>query len=109
MPRAKRICPKPGCPETATKRYCTKHEQEYERARGNSTQRGYDSKHQRTRKTWDQKVQQGNTRCALCNKPIAPGTDWHLDHNPNGNGYRGPAHAHCNSSDGGTRGRANQP
>lgn len=42
--------------------------------------------------------------CHFCGGPISKRTVWHLDHTPDRNGYRGPAHAHCNTSDGATRG-----
>ena len=34
MARAKRICPKPGCPHVAVGRYCPQHNREYEAKRG---------------------------------------------------------------------------
>ena len=105
MPRAKRICPKRGCPRIVNKRYCIEHEREYEADRGSSTQRGYDHRHKALRKQWDVKVQRGGVLCAneKCGKPIHPGTEWHLGHTDDRTDYKGPEHAHCNTSDGGKR------
>lgn len=37
---------------------------------------------------------------------VHPDEDWHLDHTPDRRGYRGVAHAKCNTSDGARRGNA---
>jgi hypothetical protein len=45
--------------------------------------------------------------CLAATRFIPPGTpraDWHVPHNPDGVTYRGgPAHARCNTSEGGRR------
>lgn len=108
MARAKRICPKPGCPQAAVKRYCTEHEREYERARGSSSQRGYDSKHQTLRKHWRELIDRGGVSCASCGLPIHPQAPFDLGHTDDRTAYKGAEHVHCNRSDGGRRGRAQQ-
>jgi hypothetical protein len=37
---------------------------------------------------------------------MRPGQELHLDHSPDGLGYRGMVHAFCNMSEGGRRGAA---
>lgn len=37
---------------------------------------------------------------------IPPDGEWHLDHTPDRRGYRGVAHAKCNTSEGARRGNA---
>ena len=103
MARAQRICPKPGCPKPASGRYCDKHNREYERARGTREQRGYGVEHKKLRRQLAAKVQAGGIRCGICGKPIPPGSVWHLDHTEDRTDYRGPAHASCNTADGGRR------
>lgn len=48
-----RPCATPGCPELVTRGRCakhsTQHQQRYDTARGNSTERGYDADHRRLR------------------------------------------------------------
>lgn len=47
--------------------------------------------------------------CCLCGRPMYPPTSsLHADHDPFGHGYRGLAHARCNTTDGAKRGRARQ-
>lgn len=96
MPRAKRICPKPGCPHPIANRYCPTHDREYEAARGNSNQRGYGIEHQRARANTAPTVAKGRTPCARCGQPILPGQAWHLDHTNDRTSYLGPSHDHCN-------------
>lgn len=109
MARAKRICPKPGCPQAAVKRYCTEHEREYERARGSSSQRGYGSQHQTERQRWVKRIQVlGQIQCATCPTIIKPGQPFDLGHNEDRRRYIGPQCIPCNRSDGGRRGRAQQ-
>lgn len=105
MARAKRICAKPGCPAIAAAgSYCTTHQAEAERARGNSNQRGYGAAHQRTRTTLDIRVQAGLINCARCGQRIQPGQPWHLDHDDEDKSrYIGPSHARCNTSAGGLK------
>lgn len=103
MARARRICPKPGCPRIVNRRYCVEHEREYEAKRGNSNQRGYGAAHQAMRAHLNRDMQSIGATCVLCGQRINPGEPWHLDHAPDRSGYRGPAHASCNTSDGGRR------
>lgn len=104
MPRAKRICPKSGCPNISDGRYCPAHNKAYEAERGSSAARGYGSAHQRTRAILNLEVQTGNVNCSRCSRPILPNTPWHLDHDDEDRGtYLGPSHAFCNDSAGGRR------
>lgn len=102
MPRAKRICPKPGCPRVVNKRYCTDHEREYERERGSREQRGYDHSHRKLRQRLNDRITSGLVACARCGERIHPGTEWALDHDDiDRTKYLGPSHKHCNDSAGG--------
>lgn len=56
----------------------------------------YGYQHQKERARWKPIVEAGGVNCARCGNPIIPGTKWHLDHNDNGEGYRGASHATCN-------------
>ena len=96
MARAKRICPRPGCPRPAVGRYCPEHNKEYDRSRGTATARGYGAAHRRARAEWDTRVQRGGICCQRCGGPITPGEPWHLDHDDDRSRYRGPACAPCN-------------
>jgi len=54
-------------------------------------------------------VNQGEAYCAepVCLMPtrwIEPGSEWHVCHDPSGLVIIGPGHAHCNTSEGATRG-----
>jgi len=72
--------------------------------KGTTNARGYGKAHRDLRERIGQRqVDRGNARCVLCGERILPGSDWHLDHTPDRAGYRGPAHASCNSADGGRR------
>ena len=103
MARARRICPKPGCPKPASGRYCLEHNREHERARGTREQRGYGAEHKRLRRQLEGKVKSGTARCGICGTPIRPDEAWHLDHSADRTTYRGPAHVACNTADGGRR------
>lgn len=51
--KPKRPCSSPGCPELTTERFCELHKQkayDYDRYRGTSTERGYDSRWRKARK-----------------------------------------------------------
>lgn len=72
--------------------------------KGTTNARGYGKAHRDLRTRIGQRqVDRGGATCVLCHEPIRPGTPWHLDHTPDRTGYRGPAHASCNSADGGRR------
>ena len=102
MPRAKRICPEPGCPHPASGRYCPRHNAERDRQRGSKAERGYGSAHVRLRKQWAPRVATGTVLCARCGQPIESGEPWALDHDDNDRTkYLGPSHRHCNDSAGG--------
>jgi hypothetical protein len=68
---------------------------------GGTTAEGYGFPHQQLRAQWDVVVQDGRAFCCetVCVMPkrwIKPGTKWHLAHNEDRSGYKGPAHAKCN-------------
>lgn len=108
MPRAKRICPKAGCPFPTDGRYCTKHNAEYEKQRGSREARGYGAEHRKARARLNLEVQAGITTCARCQQPIKPGEPWALDHDDNDRGkYLGPSHSYCNNSAGGKNAHKN--
>ena len=97
MPRAKSICPKPGCPHVVVNRYCIEHEREYEAKRGNSSQRGYGSAHQRLRATLTGPHQAGTLTCWRCDQIIPPSEPFDLGHDDDDRTkYAGPEHARCN-------------
>lgn len=99
MPRAKKICAKPGCPRPATGSLCTPHARAADKARGTREQRGYGQAHRNQRQAIAPQVATGTVRCARCNDYIQPGQDWHLDHDDNDRTkYIGPSHKHCNLS-----------
>lgn len=102
MARARRICPKPGCPQPAEGRYCPAHNKDYEKARGSRQKRGYGSNHYRQRAVAARQVEAGLVNCARCGQRIHPGTEWALDHDDTDRTkYLGPSHKHCNDSAGG--------
>ena len=99
MARAKRICPKPGCPHVAVGRYCPQHNREYEAKRGTSTARGYDQAHRARRAAWAPHVSRGLVTCWRCGQPIEAGSAWDLGHDDHDRSVtRGPEHATCNRS-----------
>ena len=103
MPRAKKICAKPGCPVIADGSYCTEHARANDKARGTREQRGYGPEHQALRRQWAPLVATGNIDCAKCDTPIQAGQPWHLGHNDDRTAWTGPEHSHCNLSDAGKR------
>ena len=70
----------------------------------NTTERGYGSDHQRTRKAL--LAEAYGQPCHHCGRPMLPGQALDLDHTADRSAYRGFAHAHCNRSEGGKRGNA---
>lgn len=96
----------------ATKIYCTVECREAGRSRrprATTSERGYGAAHKKERQRWadlmaEAWAQGEYVACCLCGDAITEGEAWHLDHDPSGAGYRGPAHPRCNTSDGGRRG-----
>jgi hypothetical protein len=81
-------------------------------SRGSSSERGYGTEHKAERERWRPVVDRGDAYCAeiVCleendgaGRWIEPGTEWHLAHAEGQIGYRGPAHARCNISEGSRR------
>lgn len=77
-----------------------------------TTQRGYGSAHQAERERWRPVVDAGHAECAelVCleerdgrGRWIPPGSEWHLAHGADQQGYRGPAHVRCNTAEGARR------
>lgn len=102
MARARRICPRTGCPNPAAGRYCPEHNREYEERRGTTAARGYGSEHQRARARAARDVAAGRARCARCGELILKGQPWDLGHTDDRTGYLGPEHAGpCNRAAGG--------
>ena len=101
MPRAKRICAKPGCPKIVNARLCPSHKSEAEQARGSREARGYGYEHRFHRKQYLSFIEAGQVNCARCGELIQPGSAWALDHNEDRSGYLGPSHKFCNDSAGG--------
>lgn len=82
--------------KTGTHKFCTTTCREHHRALDPVRRRRYSSAHQRLRAAVAVAVEQGGANCTRCGLPIAPGEAWDLDHEDDGNGYRGPSHASCN-------------
>lgn len=59
MPRAWKVCSKPGCPELTPQGRCAGHKAEAEKARGTRTQRGYTN-------TWLRRSERYVARHPLC-------------------------------------------
>ena len=74
-----------------------------------AAERGYDAHYSRARRAWAPVVAAGD---AWCHEPvcieatrwIAPGSKWHLSHNPERTLIIGPSHARCNLAEAGRRG-----
>jgi hypothetical protein len=98
MPRAKKICSKPGCPAITSASLCTTHAREADKARGSREQRGYGQAHRNLRQALAQQVAAGKVKCARCGEYIQPGQPWHLDHTDDRSGYLGASCARCNLS-----------
>lgn len=109
MARAKRICPKPGCPHVAVGRYCPQHNREYEAKRGSYYQRSGGAEFAAKRKAAAQQVEAGGVNCWRCGHPIMPGEPFDLGHDDNNRSIiRGPEHPRCNRSAAGRKGRSLQ-
>jgi hypothetical protein len=74
----------------------------------------YDNRlHRETVAAYRKKVDEGEgwcteTICLMPSRYIEPGSPVDAAHTPDGEAYLGPAHAKCNRSEGGKRGRAIQ-
>lgn len=102
MPRALKVCSKPGCPELVPHNVsrCTPHTRAADRARGSRQDRGYDAEHDRLRRQYERDGVVG-LDCARCGQMILPGQPWDLGHTDDRTGWTGPEHATCNRSAGG--------
>lgn len=77
----------------------------------------YRYRHQQERQRWVPVVEAGDAycaevRCLMRTRWIAPGSKWHLAHDPSGTTVIGVSHARCNTSEGASRGnrmRARKP
>ncbi|WJZ27877.1 HNH endonuclease [Arthrobacter phage 1191A] len=65
-------------------------------AKKTTAQRGYGNDHQIIRKKWQRIIDQGETKCARCGKPIQPDMPWDLGHTEDRTGYNGPECVPCN-------------
>ena len=74
MPRAKRVCSAPGCPQLTDGGRCGTHKREADQARGSRQQRGYTAAHEAFRRA----VLRRDPTCVRCN--AAPSK--HADHHP---------------------------
>jgi hypothetical protein len=106
MPRAMRVCPRPGCPELTTDGPCSAHQREREQRRGTRQQRGYTAQHDRLRERWRPKVELGEVdchaiTCLLPERRIHLGMAWDLGHTEDRTAWTGPEHERCNRSAGG--------
>lgn len=64
----------------------------------NSNRRGYDYTHKQLRKAL-LPLAYGQP-CSICGETMEKGQELHLDHTSDRTGYRGFAHAECNTRDG---------
>ena len=105
MPRAKKICAKPGCPEVTAEGTCLKHRREADKARGSREARGYDYAHREFRKAFIPEHQAGTLICWRCRELIPASEPFHLGHDDHDRSmYRGAEHVRCNTA---TKGRTN--
>lgn len=108
MPRAKRPCPVPGCPELTDGGRCNQHRADMLRAqdlrRGTPTERGYGPAHKRLRAKVA-KTLAGRPCARGCGHIFTTGEAFHLDHNDTRTGYLGPSCPRCNTSAGGRASR----
>jgi 5-methylcytosine-specific restriction protein A len=75
VPRARRVCSIPGCPQLTDRGQCADHRRQAEQTRGTAAQRGYRSRQHRL---WRSAVLRRDPTCVLCQ--AAPSV--HADHHP---------------------------
>lgn len=85
----------------------------WDRSRSGTSAKYRTPEHRAERKRWAPIVEAGNAECAepVCVMPsrwIAPGSEWHVSHDPTGTRYIGPSHAACNVREAAKRARAGQ-
>ena len=99
---ASRVCSTLGCPRLVfggKAGYCGEHQ------RPSSSKRGYGREHQAERRRIKTKIEAGSiVRCWNCGTILD--ASFHLDHDDDRTGYRGPACARCNTSLAGSKSRA---
>jgi hypothetical protein len=75
--------------------------------RGDTTARGYGTRHQKLRAQIKPYVEAGQANCWRCGRAIHPGMPWDLGHDDDDRTqYRGPEHVKCNRA---TRNRQHKP
>jgi hypothetical protein len=90
------------CPRLTSRSRCPEHERARSRARGTTTQRGYDANHQRLRRKWQRLLNnawglgQAGLACWRCKQPILWDQPWDLGHYDNSRITAGPEHRTCN-------------
>lgn len=101
MPRAKRPCPVPGCPELTDGGRCPTHKTTLQRTqdaqRGTPTERGYGPAHRRLRARIARTLE-GRPCARECGHIFRHGEPFDLDHTDDRSGYLGPSCPSCNRS-----------
>lgn len=77
---SKRVCAEPGCAALVDKGRCTTHRRERDKARGTSSERGYDYAHQQDRAAWAPLVATGRVQCRRAPHLLDPDDPWDLGH-----------------------------
>jgi hypothetical protein len=109
-PRTCQVCGATYDPSAVNQRYCSAICRPHTSGpKTPASQRGYGKEHRIVRDRWKKLVDAGQADCCLCGYWIEPGSAWHLDHTEDRSGYRGAAHAACNTSDGARRGNRERP
>jgi len=74
------------------------------RGKAKTAKRGYGTRHQKLRKSWEPRVATGLVKCARCDVFIQPGEAWDLGHDDHDRSrYTGPEHSRCNRATAGRR------
>lgn len=98
------VCTEHGCPEIIpASGYCPTHKRQRNKARGSRQQRGYDTDHDRLRRTWLPRVATGKVACPKCGETIQRGEPWDLGHTDARTEWTGPEHVTCNRSEAGRK------